>query len=196
MGGMIAQHMADIAPERMHSLTLLMSSSGALGLPAPRQALLELLARREAPNRAVALEQQADLLAALGSPQVADERAKLLQQAARSYDRAFNPPGVERQLLAILAEPSRVGMLKRLQVPTLVIHGTADPLLPVMHGVHLAAQIHGSQLVLVPGMAHRFQERFKTSLLAAVLPYIAAHQMPLQGQQLALLPSTGAEYLR
>jgi pimeloyl-ACP methyl ester carboxylesterase len=196
MGGMIAQHMADIAPERMHSLTLLMSSSGALGLPAPRQALLELLARREAPNRAVALEQQADLLAALGSPQVADERAKLLQQAARSYDRAFNPPGVERQLLAILAEPSRVGMLKRLQVPTLVIHGTADPLLPVMHGVHLAAQIHGSQLVLVPGMAHRFQERFKTSLLAAVLPYIAAHQMPLQGQQLALQAAKSTEYVR
>jgi pimeloyl-ACP methyl ester carboxylesterase len=197
MGGMIAQHMADIAPQRIYSLTLLMSSSGALGLPAPRQALLELLARREAPNRAVALEQQADLLAALGSPQVTDERATLLQQAARSYDRAFNPAGVERQLLAILAEPSRVAMLKRLQVPTLVIHGTADPLLPVMHGVHLAAQIHGSQLVLVPGLAHRFQERFKAPLLAAVLPYLAAHQMPLSGAQLAaLLPGQKREYLR
>lgn len=195
MGGMIAQHMADIAPQRIQSLTLLMSSSGALGLPAPRPALLELLARREAPSRAVALEQQADLLAALGSPQVRDDRGLLLQQAARSYDRAFNPVGVERQLLAILAEPSRVELLKRLQLPTLVIHGTADPLLPVMHGVHLAAQIHGSQLVLVPGMAHRFQERFKAPLLAAVLPYIASHQLPAAGPQLALLPKKSAEYL-
>jgi pimeloyl-ACP methyl ester carboxylesterase len=196
MGGMIAQHMADIAPARIQSLTLLMSSSGALGLPAPRQALLELLARREAPNRAVALEQQADLLAALGSPQIRDDRALLLHQAARSYDRGFNPAGVERQLLAILAESSRVEILKRMQLPVLVIHGTADPLLPVMHGVHLAAQIHGSQLVLVPGMAHRFQENFKAPLLAAVLPYIATHQLPVPGPQLALLPSQRAEYLR
>ena len=67
MGGMIAQHMADLAPERVRSLTLLMTSSSAQGLPAPRAQLLELLARREAPNRQVALEQQADLLAALGS---------------------------------------------------------------------------------------------------------------------------------
>lgn len=195
MGGMIAQHMADLAPQRIQSLTLLMSSSGALGLPAPRPALLELLARREAPNRAVALEQQADLLAALGSPQVTDERAKLLQSAARSYDRAFNPAGVERQLLAILAEPSRVEMLKQLQVPTLVIHGTADPLLPVMHGVHLAAHIHGSQLVLVAGLAHRFQERFKAPLLAAVLPHLAAHQLPIPSPQLALLPELSHDYI-
>ncbi|MFT5781521.1 MAG: pimeloyl-ACP methyl ester carboxylesterase [Pseudomonas sp.] len=196
MGGMIAQHMADLAPERIQSLTLLMSSSGAQGLPAPRQALLELLARRKAPSRAVALEQQADLLAALGSPQVPDDRAKLLEDAARSYDRAFNPTGVERQLLAILAEPSRVPLLKRLQIPTLVIHGTADPLLPVMHGVHLASQIRGSQLVLVPGMGHRFQERFKLPLLAAVLPYIAAQQHPLNGTQVALQRVQTDEYVR
>jgi hypothetical protein len=66
----------------------------------------------------------------------------------------------------------------------------------VMHGVHLAAQIHGSQLVLVPGMAHRFQERFKAPLLAAVLPYIANHQLPVAGPQLALLPAKNAEYVR
>ena len=51
-------------------------------------------------------------------------------------------------------------LLNRLQVPTLVIHGTADPLLPVMHGVHVAAHIRGSELKLIPGLAHRFQEAF------------------------------------
>ncbi|HGN8583827.1 TPA: alpha/beta fold hydrolase, partial [Pseudomonas aeruginosa] len=100
----------------------------------------------------------------------------LLLQAARSYDRAFNPEGVQRQLLAILAEPSRVPLLNRLQVPTLVIHGTADPLLPVMHGVHVAAHIRGSELKLIPGLAHRFQEAFKEPLLAAVVPYLKAHR--------------------
>ena len=185
MGGMIAQHLGDLAPQRVQSLTLIMSSSGAPGLPEPRPALLQLLAKRSAPNREVALEQQADLLAALGSPQVSDDRAELLHQAQESYDRAFNPQGVQRQILAILAEPSRVALLNRLRVPTLVVHGTADPLLPVMHGVHLAAHIQGSQLRLIPGLAHRFQEAFKAPLLGAVLPYLKAQHE--DGRSLAQL---------
>ncbi len=176
MGGMIAQHLAAMAPQRVESLTLVMTSSGAEGLPAPNAALVQLLSRRSAPNREVALEQQADLLAALGSPNVKDDRQALLHQAALSYDRAFNPDGVKRQIMAILAEPSRVPLLNQLRVPTLVVHGTADPLLPVMHGVHLAAHIQGSQLKLIPGMAHRFQEAFKAPLLTAVLPYLKAHR--------------------
>jgi pimeloyl-ACP methyl ester carboxylesterase len=79
-------------------------------------------------------------------------------------------------LLAILAEPSRVELLGRLCVPTLVVHGTADPLLPAMHGVHVAAHIKGSELKLIPGLAHRFQEAFKEPLLAAVLPHLLAHR--------------------
>ncbi len=176
MGGMIAQHMAAMAPQRVESLTLIMTSSGAEGLPAPSEALVRLLARRGAPNREVALEQQADLLAALGSPAVSDDRQALLHQAAVSYDRAFNPEGVKRQIMAILAEPSRVALLNQLRVPALVVHGTADPLLPVMHGVHLAAHLRGSELILIPGLAHRFQEAFKAPLLAAVLPYLRAHR--------------------
>lgn len=177
MGGMIAQHIADLAPQRVESLTLIMSSSGAPGLPMPTPALLQLLARRGAPDRAQALEQQADLLAALGSPLVKDDRQELLGQAAVAYDRAYNPEGGKRQIMAILAEPSRVPLLDRLRVPTLVVHGTADPLLPVMHGVHLAAHIRGSELRLIPGLAHRFQEAFKAPLLAAVLPYLEAHRL-------------------
>ena len=176
MGGMIAQHLAAMAPQRVESLTLVMTSSGAEGLPAPNAALVQLLSRRSAPNRELALEQQADLLAALGSPTVKDDRQVLLHQAALSYDRAFNPDGVKRQIMAILAEPSRVPLLNQLRVPTLVVHGTADPLLPVMHGVHLAAHVQGSQLKLIPGMAHRFQEAFKVPLLTAVLPYLQAHR--------------------
>ena len=176
MGGMIAQHLADLAPQRVLSLTLVMTSSSAQGLPAPSDALVSLLARREAGSREAALQQQADLLAALGSPAVHDDRALLLHQAEQAYDRAFNPEGVQRQLLAILAESSRVELLNRLTVPTLVVHGTADPLLPVMHGVHVAAHIKGAELKLIPGLAHRFQDAFKEPLLAAVLPHLAAHR--------------------
>ena len=194
MGGMIAQHLADLVPKRVQSLTLIMTSSSAQGLPTPSSALLALLAKREAPSREMALEQQADLLAALGSPTVTDDRQLLLQQAQIAYDRAFNPDGVQRQLLAILAEPSRVELLNRLRVPTLVVHGTADPLLPAMHGVHVAAHIKGSELKLIPGLAHRFQEAFKEPLLAAVLPHLKEQQ--LSGPQLARLPAVEASYIQ
>ena len=183
MGGMIAQHLADMAPDRLQSLTLIMTSSGAEGLPAPSPELLRLLARREASSRELALQQQADLLAALGSPAVEDDRARLLQQAETAFERAFNPLGVQRQLLAILAEPSRVELLKRLRVPTLVVHGTSDPLLPAMHGVHVAAHIRGSELKLIPGLAHRFQGAFREPLLAAVLPHLRVHRQDGQWAQ-------------
>lgn len=176
MGGMIAQHMADLAPERVQSLTLVMTSSGALGLPGPSEALLKLLARRGADSREMAIERQVELLAALGSPQVDADREQLRRQAAAAYDRAFNPEGVKRQILALLAEPSRVELLRRLRLPTLVVHGTADPLLPAMHGVHVAAHVQGSELRLIPGLAHRFQEAFKEPLLAAVLPYLRSQR--------------------
>ncbi|SEI63760.1 Pimeloyl-ACP methyl ester carboxylesterase [Azotobacter beijerinckii] len=176
MGGMIAQHMADLAPERVQSLTLMMTSSGATGLPAPSETLLKLLARREAESREVAIERQVELLAELGSPRVEVDREQLRRQAATAYDRAFNPQGVQRQILALLAEPSRVELLERLRLPTLVVHGTADPLLPAMHGVHVAAHVRGSELRLIPGLAHRFQEAFKEPLLAAVLPYLRSQR--------------------
>ncbi|CAG8866797.1 Aclacinomycin methylesterase RdmC [Pseudomonas fluorescens] len=192
MGGMIAQHLAAMAPQRVRSLTLLMSSSGAAGLPAPTPALVQLLARRSAPNREVAIEQQADMLAALGSPGLPDDRAALLQEAAAAYDRAFSPEGAKRQIMAILAEPSRVELLDRLRLPTLVVHGTADPLLPVMHGVHLAAHLRGSQLRLIPGLAHRFQEPFKGPLLGAVLPYLREHREAAQVAGLAATQRHGS----
>ncbi|MFC2971046.1 alpha/beta fold hydrolase [Azotobacter bryophylli] len=176
MGGMIAQHMADLAPERVESLTLVMTSSSALGLPAPSAELAALLARREVGGREAAIRQQVDLLAALGSPRASEDRDQLARQAARAYDRAFRPEGAVRQIVAVLAEPSRVALLDRLRLPTLVVHGTADPLLPVMHGVHVAAHIKGSQLRLIPGLAHRFQTEFKEPLLAVVLPYLRAQR--------------------
>jgi pimeloyl-ACP methyl ester carboxylesterase len=177
MGGMIAQHMADLAPQRVESLTLLMTSSSAPGLPEPDARLLQRLAQREAAGRQAAIEQQADLLEALGSPRLPSDREQLLGEAERGYDRAHNPQGVQRQILAILAEPSRVALLDRLRAPTLVVHGTADPLLPAMHGVHVAAHIRGSELKLIPGLAHRFQPAFKEPLLAVVLPYLRERRM-------------------
>ncbi len=74
--------------------------------------------------------------------------------SARAYDRAFYPPGVGRQMMAVMAQEDRTSALGSVTVPTLVIHGTADPLVPAAHGQATAEAIAGAQLLLVDGMGH------------------------------------------
>ena len=74
--------------------------------------------------------------------------------SARAYDRAFYPPGVGRQMMAVMAQENRTSALGSVTVPTLIIHGTADPLVPAAHGKETAAAIPGAQLLLVEGMGH------------------------------------------
>ncbi len=178
MGGMVAQHVAALAPQRVLSLTLVMSTSSDRGLPPPDEHVLRLLARRGATDYEQRVNQQVELLAALGNRQWPTDMQQLKEGAEQSLARAGSPDGIRLQLLALLAEAPRTELLHRLQAPTLVVHGTADPLLPVMHGVHLAAQVPGAQLRLIPGLAHRFQPAFAEPLLAAVLPHLRAHTQP------------------
>jgi pimeloyl-ACP methyl ester carboxylesterase len=74
--------------------------------------------------------------------------------SARSYDRAFYPQGVGRQMMAVMAQEDRRSALASIQIPTLVVHGTADPLLPAEHGEDTADAIPGAQLLLIDGMGH------------------------------------------
>ncbi|MCJ8167975.1 alpha/beta fold hydrolase [Pseudomonas sp. A3.4] len=178
LGGMVAQHMAAKAPQRLLSLTLLMSTSGDPGLPPPNEHVLTLLTQRSGDSLEARIDQQVALLAALGNPAWPSDMQALKDEAAASFARSWRPEGVELQLLALLAEPARNDLLQGLQVPTLVVHGTADPLLPVMHGVHLAAQVPGAKLQLIAGLAHRFQPAFAQPLLAAVVPHLQANPVP------------------
>jgi len=88
-----------------------------------------------------------------------------------AFDRSYYPPGVGRQFAAILASGSRVEMLKGLSVPTLVLHGADDPLVPVEAGRHTAALIPGSSLAVIPGMGHDIA----TGLIPILVEAIAAH---------------------
>jgi pimeloyl-ACP methyl ester carboxylesterase len=94
-------------------------------------------------------------------------RAQMAKVARRGYD----PAGAERQLLAILASGDRRALLKRITAPTLVIHGAADPLVPVAAGIDTATHIRGAQLKIIPGMGHDFAP----SLQAMIADSIAAH---------------------
>ncbi|MEP6786289.1 MAG: alpha/beta hydrolase [Sphingomonadales bacterium] len=156
MGGMIAQIMAAKAPERVLSLTSIMSSSGAPGLPGPAlQVRKALLAPRSArPPRATATARRARTLELVSFPDAARKPDAFRSMAERDFDRAYNPMGTRRQLLAIIADGSRADRLARVQAPTLVVHGAADPLIPLACSEDIVRRIPGARLEVIDEMAH------------------------------------------
>ena len=156
MGGMIAQIIASKYPARTRSLVSIMSTSGARGLPqATRDARNALLAKRPAPGeRDKIIAQMMDIYRVIGSPGYPVPDDHLRQRMEASLARAYYPVGIGRQMLAIMADGSRVDRLRAIKVPTLVIHGADDPLVPVAGGKDTAANIPGAKLEIVPGMGH------------------------------------------
>jgi pimeloyl-ACP methyl ester carboxylesterase len=155
MGGFIAQTMAVEAPERVRTLTLIMTSTGGrtVGRPSARVAR-DLLRRRSVSDRESAIAAAVEVFRVIGSPGYAFDEELLQRQAGASYDRAYDPAGYLRQLAACLAQPDRTRHLARLRVPTLVMHGLHDPLVSVSGGLALARTIPGSRFVGFSGMGH------------------------------------------
>jgi pimeloyl-ACP methyl ester carboxylesterase len=153
-GGMIAQTLAIERPERVLSLTSMMSMTGepSVGQPHP-EALPALLTRPPADK-----EGFVDFVVAawrvIGSPGFEADEGALRVRAAASYDRGIFPDGTSRQLLAILASGDRTQALRTLDVPTTVIHGTDDILVDVSGGKATADAIPGARLELIEGMGH------------------------------------------
>lgn len=156
MGGMIAQIMAARCPDRVASLTSIMSTSGASGLPGPAPAIRRrMLARRPAnPTREEAIAAGAGMLEMISFPDPARPPGAFADMAARAFDRAYDPVGARRQLLVIIADGSRASRLAAIRAPTLLIHGADDPLVPKAGSEDLARRIPHARLEVVPGMAH------------------------------------------
>ncbi|MFM1976197.1 MAG: hypothetical protein RL145_1043 [Pseudomonadota bacterium] len=156
MGGMIAQNMAIHHPSRVRSLISVMSTSGARGLPgAPAKLRQRLTARRStAPSRDEAIEIGRRTLELISYPDPARAPDAFEKHAAAAYDRAYDPKGTLRQLIAILADRGRAGQLVKVKAPTLVIHGKQDELVPMACGVDTARRIPGARLEIIDHMAH------------------------------------------
>jgi pimeloyl-ACP methyl ester carboxylesterase len=155
MGGFIAQTLAGLHPARVRSLTLMMTSTGSrlVGRPKPR-IFLRLLRRRIVRDRLEAMEAVVETFRIIGSQGFAFDEEYLRDLAGRSYDRGYDPHGYVRQLAAAMAQPNRTGALRRLRVPTLVMHGLDDPLVHVSGGLALARAIPGAEFIGFPGMGH------------------------------------------
>ena len=156
MGGMIVQLMAVNHPDKLLTMTSIMSTTGNRRLPPPQKAAMNALLNRAPAN--ATLEQVLpfglNVSRAIGSPAYPAAEERLRANIERDYTRSFFPEGAARQISAIMADGDRRKRLKKVTTPTLVIHGADDPLVPVEGGRDTAAAIPGAKLLEIPGMGH------------------------------------------
>jgi pimeloyl-ACP methyl ester carboxylesterase len=167
MGGMIAQCLAIARPERVRTLTSIMSSTGEPELLQPSPEVLAILMETPAEGRDATIAQGVAGSRVIGSPDQFDEE-EAAARAAAAYDRCYYPRGIGNQLLAIVASPDRTDGLRRLDVPTLVIHGTADPLVNPDGGRRTAQAVHGAELIMIEGMGHDLPKVFWPQVIEAI----------------------------
>jgi pimeloyl-ACP methyl ester carboxylesterase len=154
MGGMIAQTIAIDHPQRVRSLTSIMSTTGARNVGQPALRLYPFLLRRAPRERQAYIEFFVGMARAIGSPGFPRDEEDIRAMAAATHDRGIHPAGTGRQLAAILTAGDRTPALRRLDLPALVIHGLADRLVRPTGGRATAAAIPGARLVEIRGMGH------------------------------------------
>jgi pimeloyl-ACP methyl ester carboxylesterase len=167
MGGMIVQTIAIEHPERVLTMTSIMSNTGNFEYGNARPEALAVLLEPAATDRDAAIERSVRSSQIIGSPEHFDEDIAR-QRATESFDRSFYPAGIGRQLIGIQASGSREDALRTLDVPTLVIHGIEDPLVEVSGGERTAELIPNAELLLVEGMGHDLPPVFWPQVIEAV----------------------------
>ena len=156
MGGMIAQQMGVRHPDRVKSLTLMMTSSGARKLRGPSLKVRSaLMSRPKNPTDVESvIAHYVALYELIGSPGFRPADGYVRSRLQISVRRSYRPAGTARQMVAIAADGDRSPLVAQIRLPTQVIHGNADPLVPVAAGHDLAAKIPGAELDVIDGMGH------------------------------------------
>ncbi|WP_133470155.1 alpha/beta fold hydrolase [Paraglaciecola marina] len=171
MGGMIAQILAAKHKKKILSLTSIMSSPSA-ATSTPKLSLLLKLARPPIKtNREAAIRYNIKMNRLISGRNYPIDESILRNHAAINIDRAHNPAGVKRQLVAITSSGDRRSLLKKIKAPTLVIHGSDDPIISVAGGQDTAARIRKSKLKVIDGMGHNFPP----ILMGKMTKWIAKH---------------------
>ncbi len=171
MGGAIGQTLAIEHPDRLHTLTSIMSTTSAPNLPAPTPEAMKVLFTPAPLDLNAYLENYVRTWNVLRAGSFPLDEARDLDRARRIFERGLNPPGVARQMLAMIASGSRKKALAAVRVPTLVLHGDADPLVPIACGIDTAESVPGSKFVILKGMGHAVSIPYWPQIIDA----IAAH---------------------
>ncbi len=174
MGGMIAQILAIHLPDRVRSLTSIMSSTGDPGLPPPEPEAISLFLRPPATNRDGYIARTIEGWKVLRGPLFPFDEVWAREKVGLLYDRSYYPDGGARHLAAAIAAGSRKEALKSVSVPALVVHGDADPLVPLAAGKETADAIPGARLIVIPGLGHELPPAVWPALVAAIHAHAGA----------------------
>lgn len=154
LGGMVAQCMALRYPERVRSLSLIMSNTGELWVNVPSPRAYSALIGRAPQTREEQIARQVRLFRTIGASPHRTPTARVAEIAAQHFDRGIHPRGFARQYAALMASSGRLTALSRVRAPTVVIHGAEDPLVRPIGGRLLACAIPRARLALIRGMGH------------------------------------------
>ncbi|GMH98907.1 hypothetical protein TrST_g6875 [Triparma strigata] len=163
MGGMIAQTMAIMDPNRVLSLCSIMSTTGARNLPDGETKVRLMLLKKPGPTHEDRVKRTIEVITMISSPQEPSD--DLPGYAERVISRSYHPEGATRQMNAIIAQEDRTEQLGKLKMPCVVIHGRGDRLVPVAHGEATAAAIGGDVgLVIIDNMGHVVVQKFTETI--------------------------------
>lgn len=179
MGGMISQHVAALAPHRINSLTAIMTTTGNPKLPRPSGKVMKAMVRRGPPptKRDEIIDLSVATFGVIGTPGEDQNANGMRDRITRSFDRSYNPAGVARQMSAIVASGDFRKYTRRIKAPTLVVHGSEDPLVPIEGGRDIARLVRGAQMEVIDGMGHDVPPRFLPRITQHMLDHFAASKI-------------------
>lgn len=173
MGGGIVQTLAIERPERVRSLTSIMSTTGHPDLPAPKYWAMATLFKPAPSDLAPYIDYYVDTWRRLRCGDFPEEDARDRSRAVRNHARGLSAAGTARQLVALLASGSRREALRQVKVPALVIHGEDDPVVPLAAGVDTAKSIEGAELMVLPGVGHAMPVRLWPRIVDGIAQLVA-----------------------
>ena len=176
MGGMIGQILCAEHPERIKSFTALMSSTNNPALPKahPKLTLEVFTARRRARSREELIDITLRIWTLIGTKNSGRDPVEFRQLVADSIDRNSSPSGIRRQMAAIITTRDLRAWTRKVMAPSLIIHGSDDPLVPVENGLDIATEISGARMEIIEGMGHDIPPGFITTIVDHVLEHLCS----------------------
>ncbi len=178
MGGFIAQTLAIEFPERVRSLTSIMSTTGAFSVGQPSPDAMNLFNLPQPTNRDEAMDNAVSAAKVIGSPAYTIDEADVRKRAGLAYDRCYDPIGVARQAVASVASGDRTSKLQSLKLASLVIHGDADKMCDISGGEATARAIPGAEYVVIEGMGHDLPSELWPRLTKLIADHVLAAEKP------------------